>query len=380
MGSKSSANSNCSNVAFFSKNITFFNSTALRLLQMLTTLYKELTTSKKTFPDLYRTTQLLFTQSNGGTICLLSLLALLLDIIWKLNGRGCSLSVTESTVSISEKLVSLLHLFTKENNSEISSSDEDLPRCTWSANVKVVSVCMVMCPLWTFLAAKTSYDVFTHRVDLSEQVEMLMMTLKNLKTALCWSGSGFREHDIELLAYKLFIKYSLLGFVLVVLNSCVRSETESYSGIDLTRKLYSKNHLKTFVSYGGCEFIVNVVVSLNEILSSAGSLTAELENLLKTQAKFVMNAIGHLVSSLKRAMSSLQKSEGQRLSFSLDRVSTPKSHAQPRQRFSHVTSTSSLPQTAGSSSEEDWEQQITCSVGQCHNHSSKGKWSLSLQI
>lgn len=339
---------------------------------MLTALYKELTTGK-TFPDLYRTTQSLFMQSDEDRLCLLSLLALLLDIIWKLNGKGCSLTVTESTVNISDKLTSFLHLFTKENNSEISSSNEDLPRCIWSANVKLVCMCMVMCQLWTFLAAKNSYDVFAHRVDLSEQVETIMMILKNLKTA---NESGFKERsDFEFLAYKLFVKYSLIGFLLVVLNSCVRSETESCSGIDLTRKLYSKNHLKTFVSYGGCEFIVNVVVSLNEALSSAESLNSELENLLKTQAKFVVTAIGHLVSSLKRAMTSLQRSDGERLSFSLGRISTQKSYAQPRQRFSHVTSTSSLTQTAGSSSEEDWEQQNTCSVGPCHNHSSKGKCS-----
>ena len=340
---------------------------------MLTSLYKELTTGKKTFPDLYRITQSLLMQSDENKLCLLSLLALLLDIIWKLNGKGCSLTVTESAVRISEKLTSLLHLFTKENNSAISSSNEDLPRCLWSANVKLVSMCMMMCPLWTFLAAKNSYDVFARRVDLSEQVETLMMILKDLKTAPC-NGSGFEEQsDFVFLAYKRFVKYSLLGFVLVVLNSSVRSETESYSGIDLTRKLYSKNHLKTFVSYGGCEFIVNVVVSLNEALSSAGSMNSELENLLKTQAKFVVTATGHLVSSLKRAMTSLQKSDGERLSFSLDRISTPKGYLQPRQRFSQVTSTSSLTEIAGSSSEEEWQQQNTSSVGRCPNHSSKGK-------
>jgi hypothetical protein len=339
-------------------------------------LYKDLTNGKKTFPNLYKTIQVCSTPSSYEGFRLLSLLALLLDIICKLNGKGCSLTLTESTVNISEKLTLLLHLFTKENNSEVSTSVMDLPQCTWSTNVKLVCVCMVMCPLWTYVASKNNSDVFAHRVDLSEQVEKLMKILKDLKSDV-WSGSCFKEQQdgeaaLEVLSYQLFMMYSLLGFALVLLNNCVCGESASCSGIDLTRKLHSKDHLKTFVDHGGCEFIVFVVVSLNKALSG-GSQNSEFEKLLKTRATFVVSATGHLVSSLKRALSSLCKPEGERLSFSLDRLSTSTSYVQQRQRFSNVASTSSLNAAAGSSSEEDWEQQDVSSISQCHSRSGKGK-------
>ena len=299
----------------------------------------------------------------------MSLLALLLDIICKLNSKGCSLSVTESTVKISEKLTSLLHLFTKENNSGITSSNEDLPQCTWSTHVKLVCMSMVMCPLWTYLAAKNSSDVFAHRVDLSEQVEIFMKILKDLRSSL-WSGSGFREHEDDegellILFYEMFLLYSLLGFVLVLLGNCVCGETASCSGIDLTRKLYSKDHLKTFANYGGCDFIVFVIVSLNKAISG-GHLSSESEISLKARAMLVVTATGHLVSSLKRAMSSACKVETEKLSFSLGKLSTSTSYAWQRQRFSHVTS------SAGSSSEEDWEKQDVSSISSCHSYSGKG--------
>ena len=348
-------------------------SPALSLLEKLTTLYKDLTKDKKTFPDLYKTVQLCFTECSDEGLCLLSLLALLLDIICKLNNKGCALSVTESTVNISEKLTSLLHLFTKEDNSEKSASNEDLPQCTWSTNVKLVCMCMVMCPLWTCLAAKNSCDVFAHRVDLSLQVEKFMQILKELQSSL-WSGSDFREQENDavesvVLFYKVFTMYSLLGFVLVLLGNCVCGETASCSGIDLTRKLHSKDHLKTFANNGGCDFIVFVIVSLNKALSD-GHLSSEFEVPLKAQAIFVVTAAGHLVSSLKRAMSSACKTETERLSFSLDRLSTS---TKQRQRFSNVTSSSSLNAKLGSSSEEDWEQQDASSISNCHSHSGRGK-------
>ena len=366
----------------FKLYISPFSFIVLSLLERLTTVYKDLTIGKKTFPDLHKTIQPCLIQCEDEKPHLLTLFALLLDIICKLNGKGCSLTVTESIVNISEKLTSLLGLFVREkseSNSEFSSDDDDLPECTWTANTKLVCVFMVMCPLWAFLADKNnSSDVFAHRVELSEQVEKFMKILKTLRTSL-WSGSNFIENqnsevDLMFLFYKLFGMYSLLGFMLVLLTNCFSGEAASCSGIDLTRKVYSKDHLKTFLNYGGCDFIVFVVVSLNKILSSK-NLNSEIENLLKTRATFVLNATGHLVLSFKKALTSLCKPEKKKMSFSLGVLDTSLSSVQRRYETS---SSRCLNQTPGSSSEEEWQEQNTSSVNVCRNHSSKGDSSNSI--
>lgn len=349
---------------------------ALSLLEKLASLYRDLTSGKESFPNLFSTVQFFFTQSGDDKLGLLSLLSLLLDLICKLNGRRYSLTTTQSTVYNCEKLASLLHLLANENNPEVLSSNVDVPQCAWSTNVKLVCMCMLMCPLWTSLAAKNTCDVLAHRVDLNEQVEKLLKILKSLRVDI-WGASGFKEQmsaevQAEFLGYKLFIMYSLLRFLLTLLNNCVYGETASCSSIDLTRKLYSKDYLKTLVDYGGCDLIVFVAVSLNNILSGE-NLNAEFENLLEAQARLVLTVTGNLVSSLKRA--TLCKQETDTLVFSLERLSTSTSNSQKRRRFSHLTSTSSLNVTPESSSEEDWKQKNESIISQCHKNSGKGEYN-----
>lgn len=312
-------------------------------------------------------------QSADDDLDLLSLIALLQDIICKLNARGPSLTVAESTVNISVKLIAFLHLFIKENNSS-ELSDDDLPECTWSPGVKLVCACMSMCSLWSFLAAKNNSDLFAHRVDRSEQIEKLIQILEDSKDSL-WCSSSFKKQPSRstklFLVYQLFTAYSLLGFLLVLLDNGVRGETASCSGIDMTRKVHYKDHLKTFMKNNGGEFIVFVIASLNKIVSR-GNFDSKFEDLLKTRATAVLKATGQLVSSLKRALAGSGKSETERMTFWFDEPAAPTTLSQQPKPFSHVTSTSSRHRTTGSSSDEDWEQQQGSSNSQCH-HSSRGK-------
>ncbi|XP_028398812.1 lysosomal-trafficking regulator-like [Dendronephthya gigantea] len=343
---------------------------ALALLQKFTTLYKNLLSGKKVLPDLYETIH--SKQPAEDDLDLLSLIALLLDIICKLSAKGRSLTVAESTVNVSVKLLAFLHLLMKENNSS-EKSDDDLPECTWSPGVKLVCACMSMCSLQSFFAAKNTSDLFAHRIDRSEQIEKLIQILEDSKNSL-WCSSDFKEqHPCStkvFLVYQLFTTYSLLGFLLVLLDNGVRGETASCSGIDSTRKVHYKDYLKTFMKNNASGFIVFVIASLNKIVS-IGNFDSKFEELLKMQATVVLKTTGQLVSSLKRAMMGAGKSDSEKMTFWFDEPAAPKTQSQQPRIFSHVTSTSSFHRTTESSSDEDWEQQQGFGNPQCHYYSGR---------
>ncbi|XP_046848177.1 lysosomal-trafficking regulator-like [Xenia sp. Carnegie-2017] len=322
----------------FSATCHMDDNDTVEILKKLAVLFKDLTSGQSVLPHLYET--LIFSADKG--LGVMSLFMLLLDVLCKLNNKSCALSMAECTVNIIEKLTSLLQVFSEPFDiADTVTLNEGIFECFWCRNAKLVAMFAVLCMLWSLLWGMKFCDILAGRTELSDFVEKLLKILANLQTNP-WYGGGLREYENRgsILGFGIFLMYSILRFVLILMTSCLPRENVSNS--DLKRKLNSK--VQVFLNNKGCDFIKFVGASLN-IVTKDGNMDFELESLLKKQAVYVLKGTGRLITSVKRAMAALRKSKTDRRSFSIFSY-------QPSQ----ITSSGSLNQTVDSSTDEDWAQ------------------------
>lgn len=351
------------------------------MLGKLSKLSSDVITGKRAVYSLYETS--LPSQAVGATskeVTVLQLFALLLDIISRLCSKGCSFAVAESSLNVADKLTTFLFEFVRSDGSRDSKNvrmKEDLPECVWTPTIKLVCVCMLLGPLWTVSVSRGGTDAFIHPIDQSELVRKLMKVLEKLKSI--WDDKGLKglkdvpAEELDIVVYRLFSMYSLLGLLLTLLKNSVTCKATAHSGLDSTRKLYIKELVGSFVQSGGSELLEFVSLSLNEVLSTGKKINSVCITLLKHKAAFVISMTSQLISALNKAKLAVTKSEDQKLHFSLDSVVSPIDPTRQEFRFSSGRSRSSQAFPVESSSDSDSDTQCTMNLGQHSCHSNKGK-------
>lgn len=352
---------------------------AFVLLQKLSISYKDVTSAKKNLRNLSETLLPSAVPPASKKITLLQLFGLILDIINKLCTKGCTLTIAESLFNVADKLTTLLLEFSRDNklkDSNDSGVGEDFPECTWIPSVKLVCTCMILFPLWTISVARRDAEAFSHRIDQRELVKKLLEITRNQKDSI-GNNVDFKNFHFEeqnILNYQLFLMYSILGLVLTLIKDSACCEAVPHSGLDLTRKLYSREQVDTFVKSGGTELIMFMSHSLNKVLNDNCKENMDCNSLLKQKASFVMATTSQLISAMKKALFSSSKSNDQKLNVSSPNVSKASGrHYQDSCPFRiRFVSGKSLPCTSSSDSDSDSESLHKVNITKQQYHSNKG--------
>lgn len=361
----------------------FYFFLAFALLEKLSILYKDITGAKKNSRNLSETLLPSAIPPASKKITLLQLFGLVLDIINKLCTKGCTLTIAESLFNVADKLTTLLLEFSRDNklkDSNDSGVGEDFPECTWMPTVKLVCTCMVLFPLWTISVARGDAEAFSHRIDQRELVKKLLEVTRNQKDSIS-NDTDFQNGHFEeqnMLNYQLSLMYSILGLVLTLIKDSACCEAVPHSGVDLTRKLHSREQVNTFVKSGGTELITFMSHSLNKVLNDNCKANMDCEcdtsdSLLRQKASFVMTTTSQLISAMKKAMFWSSKSNDQKFNVSPTKDVSKDSgrHYQDSCPFRiRLVSNKSLP--LESSSDSDSETLCKVNVSKQQYHSNKG--------